>query len=92
VAKAVAALSKHIEKVKSEGKSKLFDADGDDDGDGEMFNVMISMRKTPSKSKARGPHIVPHRSHSTGRRLEAQRLLRRRRQWRHARQFVGHPT
>mmetsp|Transcript_39711 Transcript_39711/g.98274 ORF Transcript_39711/g.98274 Transcript_39711/m.98274 type:complete len:334 (+) Transcript_39711:266-1267(+) len=57
VAKAVAALTKHMEKVRSEGKTQLFDAEGD----GDTFNLMISMRKTPQKASNKLVAIkIPH--------------------------------
>lgn len=57
VAKAVAALAKHIEKVKSEGKSQLFE----EDGDGETYNLLISTRKVPQKgSNKLVPIKIPH--------------------------------
>uniref|UniRef100_A0A7S0S7C7 Ribosomal protein L1 n=1 Tax=Mantoniella antarctica TaxID=81844 RepID=A0A7S0S7C7_9CHLO len=57
VAKAVAALTTHIEKVRSEGKSQLFD----EDGDGDTYNLMISMRKVPAKgSNKLVPIAIPH--------------------------------
>ena len=46
VAKAVGALAKHIEKVKAEGKSQLFE----EDGDADTYNLLISMRKVPQKA------------------------------------------
>ena len=57
VAKAVAALAKHIEKMKSEGKSQLFE----EDGDGETYNLLISTRKVPQKgSNKLVPIKIPH--------------------------------
>ena len=57
VAKAVAALAKHMEKVKSEGKSQLFAEDGDED----TYNLLISTRKVPQKgSNKLVPIKIPH--------------------------------
>jgi ribosome biogenesis protein UTP30 len=57
VAKAVHALKKHLEKVRSEAKTQLFDEDGGD----ETFSVLVSTRKTPQKgSNKLVPIRVPH--------------------------------
>ena len=77
VAKAVAALSKHLEKVKAEGKAQLFDGDGDD---GETYSVMVSTRRASAGEQQAGPHqdsspaaqlghrgSVPHRQGQGGR-------------------------
>jgi len=48
VAKAVSALRKHLEKVKAEGGSKLFD--GDDDDDVEAYSVLVSTRRVPQRA------------------------------------------
>ena len=45
VKKAVAALAKHLEKVKAEGKTQLFE----EDGDGDYYSVMLSTRRVPQK-------------------------------------------
>ena len=58
VAKAVAALSKHLEKVKAEGKAQLFDGDGDD---GETYSVMVSTRRVPQRASNKlVPIKIPH--------------------------------
>ena len=58
VAKAVAALRKHLEKVKAEGKAQLFD--GEDDG-GEAFSVTVSTRRVPQRgSNKLVPIAIPH--------------------------------
>ena len=66
VAKAVAALSKHLEKVKAEGKAQLFDGDGDD---GETYSVMLSTRRVPQKGsnklvpvKIPNPLLIPDKT------------------------------
>lgn len=58
VAKAVAALRKHLEKVKAESKAQLFD--GEDDG-GEAFSVTVSTRRVPQRgSNKLVPIAIPH--------------------------------
>jgi ribosome biogenesis protein UTP30 len=44
----VSALRKHLEKVKAEGGSKLFD--GDDDDDVEAYSVLVSTRRVPQRA------------------------------------------
>ena len=59
VTKAVAALRKHLSKVKAEGGSKLFD--GDDEDDAETYSVMISTRRVPQRSSNKlVPVPIPH--------------------------------
>ena len=61
VTKAVAALCKHLAKVKAEagGTTPLFD--GDDDDDAEVYSVMISTRRVPQRSSNKlVPVQIPH--------------------------------
>ena len=57
VKKAVAALAKHLEKVKAEGKVQLFE----EDGDGDHYSILVSTRRVPQKgSNKLVPVKIPH--------------------------------